>query len=78
MQTPQSLRLFFLCLAGGFALAALFLGGLIATNAGAIGTLLHGPRMTPLPLVVLWFLLGTGFAGGQWATAVALPVRSMK
>ena len=72
MRHLEPLTLFFLCLLGGFTLAALFIGGLMATNAGVLGVMLRGAKTDPLPLVLLWTFLGIGFAGGQWGTALAM------
>ena len=56
----------------GFAIAGLFTVGLVYANPGGIGTLLAHADWSPLPTILLWFLLGLTCSSCQMGAAVML------
>jgi hypothetical protein len=64
----QIARQLLLHAAGGFAISALFVAALAASEAGLV--LRDAP---PGPLVLLWLFCGTTFAAGLGALSLAAP-----
>lgn len=69
---PKLVRFLMLHAGIGFAIAGLFTFGLVYANPGNIGTLLAQADWSPLPTILLWFLLGLTCSSCQMGAAVML------
>lgn len=69
---PSHIRFLSLHAAAGFALALLFVIGLIWSNPGGIGTLLLLSPEWPWPAIWLWFLIGLTFGSALMGGAIML------
>jgi hypothetical protein len=69
LRSQPLVRLYALSVATGFALAALFVGALVAFDAGGIATLAAQSGAWPF-LLVLWFFSGLTFASAQAGMAI--------
>lgn len=69
---PDLVRFLAIHAAIGFAVAAVFVAGLIELNPSDIGTLLAHADDYPMPTVILWFLLGLTSSSCQMGAAVML------
>ena len=69
---PRLVRFLMLHAGIGFAIAGLFTLGLVYANPGGIGTLLAHADWSPLPTILLWFLLGLTCSSCQMGAAVML------
>lgn len=69
---PDLVRFLALHATIGFAVAGVFVFGLIELNPNDIGTLLLHADDYPLPTLVLWFLLGLTASSCQMGAAVML------
>ncbi|MDO9709487.1 hypothetical protein [Paracraurococcus lichenis] len=54
----------------GFAVAAVFVAGLLLADPGGMGALLRAPDAGWLPLFLLWLFTGLTFGVAQCATAL--------
>ncbi len=57
----------------GFAIAAVFVAGVVWADPSGVGTLMLASGEHPLPLALLWFFSGLTFGGVQMATVIMLP-----
>lgn len=67
---PQLVRLYIRHSAIGFALAAVFVAGLLALDIGGLGHLVTSVNGGWLALLMLWVFNGIVFAGVQFALAL--------
>lgn len=56
----------------GFAIAGVFVAGIVASDAAGLGTLLLSAAAHPFPLLMLWGFCGLTFASVQMGAAVML------
>jgi hypothetical protein len=56
--------------AAGFPVAALFVGLLVASDPGGLGTLLMRAESAPGPVLLLWLFSGLTFGAALAATAL--------
>ncbi|MDF1853921.1 hypothetical protein [Pseudooceanicola sp.] len=63
---PKLVRLYILSVVVGFAVAALFVAGLVLLDVGGLRHLVQGDS-GPLAIFLLWFFNGIVFSGVQFA-----------
>jgi len=67
---PPLLRLALAQIGIGFAVAGLAVAAIHAADFNGLGTLMRRAEAHPLPALLLWFFLGSGFSSVQIGVAV--------
>jgi hypothetical protein len=73
---PRIMKVFWLQVATGFGIAALFVGGIIWIDLGGLWRLVSGTQGGYLAAILLWVLHGSVFAAVQFGIALAMTEAS--